>query len=249
MTRDADNRTTELREKLTERGVKWWPMRNNGYYEDRDTEFVANGKKHTAHEWGDGLAVYNLTPEQAVAATLVSGTSSSEAANPQVRCTDSKRNAPGQSMEGSKTLLPCPFCGGWAEYGVTMAGEEVYCIRCGAAMPRQTSRSAAERAWNTRTASGDGFSRAVHDGHLWRRCDACEGGAVPMTDEAMAAHGWVRERTCEMETDWDYLSDGVPCAPEDTWAYMCSACEWSFRYDRGIKPNYCPNCGAKVVQR
>ena len=69
-----DNRTNELREKLTERGVKWWPMRNNGYYEDRDTVFVANGKKHTAHEWGDGLAVYNLTPEQAIAATLGSGT-------------------------------------------------------------------------------------------------------------------------------------------------------------------------------
>ena len=66
----TDNRTTELREKLTKCGVKWWPMHNNGYYEDRDTEFVANGKKHTAHEWGDGLAVYNLTPEQAIAATL-----------------------------------------------------------------------------------------------------------------------------------------------------------------------------------
>lgn len=70
----TDNRTTELREKLTELGVKWWPMHNNGYYEDRDTEFVANGKKHTAHEWGDGLAVYNLTPDQAIAATLGSGT-------------------------------------------------------------------------------------------------------------------------------------------------------------------------------
>lgn len=62
--------TEELRRLLEERGVKWWPMRNNGYYEDRDTEFVANGKKHTAHEWGDGFAVYNLTPEQAIAATL-----------------------------------------------------------------------------------------------------------------------------------------------------------------------------------
>lgn len=66
----TDNRTAELRAKLTERGVKWWPMHNNGYYEDRDVEFVANGKKYTAHEWGDCLAVYNLTPEQAIAATL-----------------------------------------------------------------------------------------------------------------------------------------------------------------------------------
>lgn len=66
--------TEELRRLLDERGVEWWPMRNNDYYEERDTEFVANGKKHTAHEWGNGLAVYNLTPEQAIAATLGSGT-------------------------------------------------------------------------------------------------------------------------------------------------------------------------------
>lgn len=73
-------------------------------------------------------------------------------------------------------LLPCPFCGGEAEYGVTMAGEEVYCIRCGAAMPRQTSRAAAECAWNTR---------------------ACpEDGAIIATEENMMAYGWVRERTC-----------------------------------------------------
>ncbi len=51
---------------------------------------------------------------------------------------------------------------------------------------------------------------------------------------------------CEMETDWDYLQNGIPDAPEDTWAYMCSACDWSFRYDRGIKPSFCPSCGAKV---
>jgi hypothetical protein len=62
--------TERLRELLDECGVKWWPMYNNGYYRERDTEFVVNGKKHTAHEWGDGLAVYNLTPEQAIAATL-----------------------------------------------------------------------------------------------------------------------------------------------------------------------------------
>ena len=75
----------------------------------------------------------------------------------------------GTDSRNHDRLLPCPFCGGEAEYGVTMAGEEVYCIRCGAAMPRQTSRAAAECAWNTRTASGDDFSRAVHDSHLWRR--------------------------------------------------------------------------------
>lgn len=47
---------------------------------------------------------------------------------------------------------------------------------------------------------------------------------------------------CEMEDDWEYLENGIPGAPEDTWAYMCSKCGWSFRYDRGIKPSFCPNC-------
>ena len=52
--------------------------------------------------------------------------------------------------------------------------------------------------------------------------------------------------TCEMETD-DSELELIASSHEDTWAYKCSACDWSFRYDRGIKPNYCPNCGTKVV--
>lgn len=55
------------------------------------------------------------------------------------------------------------------------------------------------------------------------------------------------ERTCKMETDYDEI-EVIASSPEDTWAYKCSACGWSFRYDRGIKPSYCPICGAKVVE-
>ena len=67
-----NNATEELRALLDKCGVRWYPMHGDeaGYYEDRDTEFVANGKKHTAHECGSGLAVYNLTPQQAIAATF-----------------------------------------------------------------------------------------------------------------------------------------------------------------------------------
>lgn len=52
--------------------------------------------------------------------------------------------------------------------------------------------------------------------------------------------------TCEMETDHDEL-ELIASSHEDTWGYRCSACGWVFRYDRGIKPDYCPNCGRKVV--
>lgn len=64
--------TDELRAMLDERGVEWWPMHDveNGYHQDRDTEFVIGGKKYTAHEWGGTLNVYGFTPEQVIAATL-----------------------------------------------------------------------------------------------------------------------------------------------------------------------------------
>ena len=68
--------TDKLRHMLDERGVEWWPMHDveNGYYQDRDTEFVINGKKYTAHEWSRTLNVYGFTPEQVIAATLGRGT-------------------------------------------------------------------------------------------------------------------------------------------------------------------------------
>jgi hypothetical protein len=65
-------------------------------------------------------------------------------------------------------------------------------------------------------------------------------------DGTVERRRYVPERTCKMETDYDEL-EVVACSPEDTWAYKCSACDWSFRYDRGIKPNYCPICGCKAV--
>lgn len=68
--------TDELRRLLDERGVEWWPMHDveNGYREDRDTEFLVYGCKHVAHEWGCRLQVDMLTPEQAIDATLGRGT-------------------------------------------------------------------------------------------------------------------------------------------------------------------------------
>lgn len=64
--------TDELRRLLDERGIEWWPMRDDesGYREDRDTEFLVCGCKHVAHEWGCRLQVDMLTPAKAVDATL-----------------------------------------------------------------------------------------------------------------------------------------------------------------------------------
>lgn len=67
--------TEDLRRMLNKLGVEWWPMHDveNSYHQDRDTEFVIDGKKYMAHECGT-LIVYGLTPAQAVEATLGRGT-------------------------------------------------------------------------------------------------------------------------------------------------------------------------------
>ena len=61
--------------------------------------------------------------------------------------------------------------------------------------------------------------------------------------------------TCHMS--WEYgngdddtneYMDNIAFTPEDTVACHCRACGEVFRYDRGIVPNYCPNCGARVVR-
>ena len=48
------------------------------------------------------------------------------------------------------------------------------------------------------------------------------------------------------ETD-EYMEE-IAFTPGDTVACHCHTCDTVFRYDRGIIPNYCPNCGARVVR-
>lgn len=101
--------TDELRRLLDERGVEWWPMHDveNGYREDRDTEFLVYGCKHVAHEWGCRLQVDMLTPEQAVEATLGRG-----------ECRDTGNYI---------SAFECDTCGGVYE----MYREPSFCPSCG----------------------------------------------------------------------------------------------------------------------
>lgn len=48
----------------------------------------------------------------------------------------------------------------------------------------------------------------------------------------------------EATQEYMYL---IERSPEDTVACHCHSCNDVFRYDRGIVPSYCSNCGAKVV--
>lgn len=77
----SDNRTTELREKLTERGVKFatddsaaskvtmWTTQNGGWMFDCDYMEPLNEKPGTIGAKTE-LMIYGYTPEQAIAATL-----------------------------------------------------------------------------------------------------------------------------------------------------------------------------------
>lgn len=61
--------------------------------------------------------------------------------------------------------------------------------------------------------------------------------------------------TCHMsweygngDDDTDEYMEEIAGTHEDTVACHCHECDEVFRYDRGIIPNYCPSCGARVVR-
>ena len=61
--------------------------------------------------------------------------------------------------------------------------------------------------------------------------------------------------TCHMSCEYgsgddetDEYMEEIAFTPEDTVACHCHTCDTVFRYDRGIIPHYCPNCGARVVR-
>ena len=122
------------------------------------------------------------------AAELGNVTSSSEAANPQVRCTDSKRNAPGQSREDSHTLLPCPFCGGEAHayrnnlWHVGCEHAHNGCVT----MSAFVTEAEAIAAWNTRATMGSGECKVeeVPSGAGWVefQCSVCGSNRIDKHD-------------------------------------------------------------------
>lgn len=116
-------------------------------------------------------------------------------------------------------LLPCPFCGNEPErqhFNISPHLQGRIICSCGAEMRQGRNQTSAElvAAWNARTCG--------------------EEGAVPMTEENMAAHGWVRERTC-----FNAASDGA-------W-FVCSNC--GHNVTANMVCGYCTKCGARVVEQ
>lgn len=83
----------------------------------------------------------------------------------------------------------------------------------------------------------------------------CRTGSSRDVRKAIAAWNNRAERTCKVrqayfdsDNELHEIMEGIAFSPEDTVACICEACGHDWRYDRGIRPNYCPNCGAKVVE-
>ena len=130
-------------------------------------------------------------------------------------------------------LKPCPFCGGEALVQAITFGDDyhtdslpvwwVACAACGVHTDEYEAPTEAEAvaAWNTR----------VYEGMGTIECYECHNG-YPM----------VRERTCHMTKEQD------PDFPDVWW--NCSNCHAGVWLEAQVRdlPNYCPNCGAKVVE-
>lgn len=121
-------------------------------------------------------------------------------------------------------LLPCPFCGGEAELrddGETGYPFLVQCVDCGGMTCGHLHADTpfgAIAAWNTR-AEYHGFEDAAVN--AWKRIKAYQERTCRNTDDDCDA--WFKCSECGLHSKLEIMSGGY-----------------------GI-PNYCPNCGAKVI--
>lgn len=158
----------------------------------------------------------------------------------------------------SEELKPCPFCSSEAEITKWHEGYFVECKeqRCGGTIGAYKTEEEAIEAWNTR-AERTSYC-AVPEGYLVVPAPdktvtpiSIASGRFDITDfvdtysrvlekhvqdeivtKSLENCGYVKKRTCRYEHI------------EGTW-YKTSCGE---RYDGVVPPNYCPNCGAKVVE-
>ncbi|MBQ2680420.1 MAG: Lar family restriction alleviation protein [Eggerthellaceae bacterium] len=166
-------------------------------------------------------------------------------------------------------LLPCPFCGGEAHVIPQMDGisgtvkYSVYCdSRCGVVAFYCDTEAEAIDAWNTRAAMEfdnwfylpkpkEPVVEVEETTYAWD-------GTKVRTDVFYQVHeqiidNWANEldehiikRICEV---WNTRAERT-CTnvekifPEDE--FDCSECGYEGAYELYI-PNYCPNCGARVI--
>lgn len=137
-------------------------------------------------------------------------------------------------------LLPCPFCGGEASKRLFYKGKyRVHCNVCDAHSGDVCDTEAeAIAAWNTRAYTTDEVTLSGMYASGLPVEDVRVFGMTLDEVRQMMKRDAERGRTCkQVLTDCD---DGLM----PPFTAHCSACgdEW------GFTPNYCPNCGARVVE-
>ena len=121
-------------------------------------------------------------------------------------------------------LLPCPFCGGEADEYEGYYGNGIYCMMCGAMVGEPIHLG-------YRTTKRMGIAEAIAAWNT-RTERVGERKTINKTGD-FVTHDSRAERTCENESDSGLL---------------CRTCGFGdFDGFHGYRPNYCPNCGAKVV--
>ena len=156
-------------------------------------------------------------------------------------------------------LKPCPFCGGEAEvFGGENDWCSVYCTGgCGVDLPTYPTKQAAIDAWNARSMD-EVFDAKLHNSierirdalHVLEDLEQWNTRAERTCEKVFATGGIIAQRECRNVS-------------RDISEFTCSACKFNcnltswvslFDGDTGRHrchhhgtPNYCPNCGAKVV--
>lgn len=78
---------------------------------------------------------------------------------------------------------------------------------------------------------------------------------LPDGESAFTVLADLIDPTCHMsweygngDNDTEEYMEEIAGTHEDTVACHCHSCDEVFRYDRNVIPNYCPNCGSRVVR-
>ena len=155
-------------------------------------------------------------------------------------------------------LLKCPFCGGEARCYPSDAFNESgyfeFIVQCSsvdghALVGNYQTEAEAIVAWNARATGGtltaEQVRKAVYAHSIHADCADADWQAIADEMNARA------ERTCRIVGEWESFTQ-----TQDLRFPSCSECGYNFGREERLGdfirerceiPNYCPNCGAKVV--